>query len=169
MSWSDGFVIEYVHKGNKGKRISCRDCSNYVASDRSCRKKPVYLPEIGYDLWKTCNSFKLSKSTNFYEEKLERINKLKPEKKKKQKQPQFIRKNTDESAQIVVKCKLNPEQENTRKKLIRKGTLVWGNDINDVGEVIDYNMPIISIRYDGEIIKKYNIYLAVKKGILRPL
>lgn len=34
-------------------------CLFYNASDRSCGKKPVFVPEVGYDYWKICDSFQL--------------------------------------------------------------------------------------------------------------
>ena len=167
MSYEDGFCIEYVRKGSK--RISCRDCINYIVADRSCVKKPVYLPEIGYDLWKTCKYFKLSKSASFYDQKIERINKSKTGKENKKICFQCHQKEVKESALIVEKYFLNPEQDIVRKTVIKKGILVWGKGINDVGEVIDYSEPTITIKYDNGKTVKYNVYLAIRNGTLRPI
>lgn len=36
------------------KRIDYKDCNYYDKSDKSCMKRPLYLPEDGYNLWKKC-------------------------------------------------------------------------------------------------------------------
>ena len=67
--YEKGFVIEYDHSIKK--KISCSDCIHYDKSDKSCMKKPLYLPEDGYDSWKTCKFFELNKHVPNYEKKRE--------------------------------------------------------------------------------------------------
>ena len=65
--YEKGFTIE--HDPTVKKRVSCKDCLYYEKSDHSCSKRPLYLPEDGYDLWKTCKYFELSNQAHHYNEK----------------------------------------------------------------------------------------------------
>lgn len=57
MAYKDGFVIEYVEK--QPTRLSCRVCA-FIGKDKSCSKRGLYVPDVGYDNWKYCNSFRLA-------------------------------------------------------------------------------------------------------------
>ena len=61
------FVIE--HDNTLKRRIDCKDCCYYNSEDKSCMKRPLYLPVDGYNSWRTCNYFELDSSTSHYEEK----------------------------------------------------------------------------------------------------
>lgn len=69
MAWGyeRGFVIE--HDDTLKKRIDCKSCYHYDKNDRSCMKKPLYLPVDGYNCWKKCEFFRLDKNTPNYETK----------------------------------------------------------------------------------------------------
>ena len=69
MAWGyeRGFVID--HDTTVKRRIDCKDCNFYVSDDKSCAKRPLYLPVDGYNSWKTCKHFSLDKDTSHYEEK----------------------------------------------------------------------------------------------------
>lgn len=54
-SWGDGYLIENT---NIPIKVSCSKCM-YYNEDKSCNKKPVYIPEIGYNFWKYCSEFKI--------------------------------------------------------------------------------------------------------------
>ena len=57
MAWGyeRGFVIE--HDNTLKRRISCKDCNYYDSSDKSCMKRPLYLPVDGYNSWRYCQYF----------------------------------------------------------------------------------------------------------------
>ncbi len=69
MAWgyAKGFVIE--HDNTVKRRIDCKDCQYYEHEDKSCQKRPLYLPEDGYNSWRNCAYFELDPNTGFYEEK----------------------------------------------------------------------------------------------------
>ena len=69
MTWgyARGFVIE--HDSTVKRKIDCKDCLNYESDDKTCTKRPLYLPEDGYNSWRNCDYFKLDPSTSHYEEK----------------------------------------------------------------------------------------------------
>lgn len=69
MAWgySRGFVIE--HDNTVKRKIDCKDCLNYEPDDKTCTKRPLYLPEDGYNSWRNCNCFELDPTTSHFEEK----------------------------------------------------------------------------------------------------
>ncbi len=69
MAWgyANGFVIEHDHTVKR--RIDCKDCIYYESDDKSCRKRPLYLPEDGYNSWRNCDFFDLDPDTSHYGEK----------------------------------------------------------------------------------------------------
>ena len=64
-----GFITEHTGSA-KRVRVNCKDCINYDSSDRSCGKRPLYMPEDGYDFWKSCKFFEVDPHANNYEDKL---------------------------------------------------------------------------------------------------
>ena len=51
---SRGAPAKYAHfpnieKVGHSERVSCGTCAFYDRSDRSCKKQPVFVPEIGYN------------------------------------------------------------------------------------------------------------------------
>lgn len=77
MAWgyAKGFTIE--HDNTVKRRIDCKDCTNYCRDDKSCMKRPLYLPEDGYNSWKHCKYFELNSSVSHYDEKLKQYLNLK--------------------------------------------------------------------------------------------
>lgn len=71
-NWGDWATIEYDRTPHK---VSCATCK-YYSNDKSCSKKGVYVPEIGYDFWKHCSSFEL-KDTYANPEFVESVRKVK--------------------------------------------------------------------------------------------
>ena len=68
---SRGAPAKYAHFPNIEKighseRVSCGTCAFYDRSDRSCKKQPVFVPEIGYNYWKYCKHFQLFLLSNLY-------------------------------------------------------------------------------------------------------
>lgn len=76
MAWGfeKSFIIE--HDDTVRKRIDCKDCSYYDKSDKSCMKRPLYLPEDGYNSWKTCAYFELDGDANNYQIKQAQLNRI---------------------------------------------------------------------------------------------
>lgn len=60
MAWGyeKAFIVEHV---DFKKKLSCKDCCYYEKEDKSCLKRPVYLPEDGYNSWKNCKYFEPTK------------------------------------------------------------------------------------------------------------
>ena len=56
MAWGyeKAFIVEHV---DFKKKLSCKDCCYYEKDDKSCLKRPLYLPEDGYNSWKNCKCF----------------------------------------------------------------------------------------------------------------
>ena len=73
MAWGyeKGFCIEHVDRNEH--KITCKDCSYYDDSDKSCMKRPLFLPADGYHSWKTCDYFTLDNNTVYYDEKMKRL------------------------------------------------------------------------------------------------
>lgn len=57
MAWGyeKSFIVEHVEFSKK--KLSCKDCRYYEKDDLSCLKRPLYLPEDGYNSWKNCKYF----------------------------------------------------------------------------------------------------------------
>lgn len=72
MAWGyeRSFIVE--HDNTLRKRINCKDCVYYEADDKTCRKRPLYLPHDGYDSWKHCKYLELDQNANNYLDKKER-------------------------------------------------------------------------------------------------
>lgn len=73
--YEKGFIVE--HDPTVKKKIDCKDCIWYDNSDKSCLKRPLYLPEDGYSSWRKCDFFELDKTTSNYDIKLEQLKKTK--------------------------------------------------------------------------------------------
>lgn len=60
MAWGyeKAFIVEHVEFK---KKLSCKDCCYYEKDDKSCLKRPLYLPEDGYNSWKSCKYFEPTK------------------------------------------------------------------------------------------------------------
>ena len=69
MAWGyeRSFTIE--HDNTLKRRIDCKDCIYYDSDDKSCMKRPLYLPVDGYNSWRNCKHFELDHSVSHYDEK----------------------------------------------------------------------------------------------------
>ena len=83
MAWGyeRGFVIE--HDDTQKKRIDCKSCCYYDKTDKSCMKRPLYLPVDGYNSWKNCQFFELNDSTSNYVQKRKQLESIEKRKKEK--------------------------------------------------------------------------------------
>ncbi len=73
MAWGyeRGFCIEHLDRNEH--KVTCRDCEHYDDSDKSCMKRPVFLPHDGFNLWKKCEFFTLERNVPYYEEKCAKL------------------------------------------------------------------------------------------------
>lgn len=69
MAWGYEKCFTIEHDNTLKRRIDCKDCCYYETDDKSCMKRPLYLPVDGYNSWKTCEYFDLDLSASHYEEK----------------------------------------------------------------------------------------------------
>ena len=69
MAWGYEKCFTIEHDNTLKRRIDCKDCCYYESDDKSCMKRPLYLPVDGYNSWRTCDYFELDSSTSHYEEK----------------------------------------------------------------------------------------------------
>ena len=72
MAWGyeSSFIVE--HDQTLRKNINCKDCIYYESDDKTCRKRPLYLPHDGYNSWKHCKYFELDKGAINYIDKKEK-------------------------------------------------------------------------------------------------
>ena len=70
MAWGYEKCFTIEHDTTLKRRIDCKDCIYYDSSDKSCMKRPLYLPVDGYNSWRSCNYFELDQSVSHYDEKL---------------------------------------------------------------------------------------------------
>ena len=72
MAWGyeSSFIVE--HDQTLRKNINCKDCVYYETDDKTCRKRPLYLPHDGYNSWKHCKYFELDKGAINYIDKKEK-------------------------------------------------------------------------------------------------
>ena len=69
-----------------------------------------------------------------------------------------------------VPCEMGTDKEISDRDMIRKkGTLVWDNNVKDVGVIIKCNARKVEIRYDSGQTRLYEIITALDKKILKAL
>lgn len=69
MAWGYEMCFTIEHDNTLKRRIDCKDCIYYDSSDKSCMKRPLYLPVDGYNSWRNCKYFELDHSVSHYDEK----------------------------------------------------------------------------------------------------
>lgn len=69
MAWGYEASFTIEHDNTLKRKIDCKDCLYYDSNDKSCQKRPLYLPEDGYNSWRTCKYFELNHSVSHYEQK----------------------------------------------------------------------------------------------------
>ena len=93
MAWGYEKCFTIEHDNTLKRRIDCKDCIYYDSSDKSCMKRPLYLPVDGYNSWRNCKYFELDHSVSHYDEKsLQYVHEL--ARRKRQQEQQAQQKNT---------------------------------------------------------------------------
>ena len=69
MSWGYETSFTVEHDETLKKRVSCKDCKYYCQSDLSCLKRPIYMPEDGFNMWHDCENFRINRDVPNYAEK----------------------------------------------------------------------------------------------------
>lgn len=89
MAWGYEKCFTIEHDNTLKRRIDCKDCIYYDSSDKSCMKRPLYLPVDGYNLWRNCKYFELDHSVSHYDEKsLQYVHELARRKRQQEQQSQ---------------------------------------------------------------------------------
>ena len=55
MAWGYEKCFTIEHDNTLKRRIDCKDCCYYESDDKSCMKRPLYLPVDGYNSWRMCD------------------------------------------------------------------------------------------------------------------
>lgn len=89
MAWGYEKCFTIEHDNTLKRRIDCKDCIYYDSSDKSCMKRPLYLPVDGYNSWRNCKYFELDHSVSHYDEKsLQYVHELARRKRQQEQQSQ---------------------------------------------------------------------------------
>lgn len=89
MAWGYEKCFTIEHDNTLKRRIDCKDCIYYDSSDKSCMKRPLYLPVDGYNSWRNCKYFELDHSVSHYDEKsLQYVHELARRKRQQEQQTQ---------------------------------------------------------------------------------
>ena len=89
MAWGYEKCFTIEHDNTLKRRIDCKDCIYYDSSDKSCMKRPLYLPVEGYNSWRNCKYFELDHSVSHYDEKsLQYVHELARRKRQQEQQSQ---------------------------------------------------------------------------------
>lgn len=108
MAWGYEASFTIEHDNTLKRKISCKDCLYYDSSDKSCTKRPLYLPEDGYNSWRNCDFFDLEEGVSHYGEKKAQYLRFK--------NSRSIKKS--ESARIRTKTITTPKPTNISKSKI---------------------------------------------------
>ena len=131
MAWgyARGFVIE--HDNTVKRKIDCKDCEYYELEDKSCGKRPLYLPEDGYNSWRNCDYFKLTPAASHYEEKKAQYAEFQRRKKNGRKEGDSAQKKEDKShvthkkeLNIQKKLTISVQQDTPNKTPVNRGYTV---------------------------------------------
>ena len=102
MAWGYEARMTIEHDPTLKKRIDCKDCIHYDSSDKSCTKRPLYLPEDGYNSWRNCKYFEIDRGTPNYDAKMQ----------------QLSRKKNVVSKDVTTQKKLKPTEKVKNKKTV---------------------------------------------------
>lgn len=156
MAWGyeKSFTIEHI-EGLK-RKLSCKDCQNYISSDMSCSKRPLYLPEDGYNSWRGCKFFELDENVTHLDEKKAQLLRTKNARSIKKDQPEQL-KPTNYGYKVGDKI--------THKKFGR-------------GEIIAKDKNMVTVRFTTpggksdntkSVEKKLDLGVCVKNGLISTL
>ena len=88
MAWGYEKCFTIEHDNTLKRRIDCKDCIYYDSSDKSCMKRPLYLPVDGYNSWRNCKYFELDHSVSHDEKSLQYVHELARRKRQQEQQSQ---------------------------------------------------------------------------------
>lgn len=111
MAWGYEKCFTIEHDNTLKRRIDCKDCIYYDSSDRSCMKRPLYLPVDGYNSWRNCKYFELDQSVSHYDEKnVQYVHEL--ARRKRQQEQQTQKKKTVQNKKVVqTKQPVKPKEK----------------------------------------------------------
>lgn len=111
MAWGYEKCFTIEHDNTLKRRIDCKDCIYYDSSDKSCMKRPLYLPVDGYNSWRNCKYFELDHSVSHYDEKsLQYVHEL-ARRKRQQEQQSQQKKATGVKKTVQTKGTVKPKEK----------------------------------------------------------
>ena len=111
MAWGYEKCFTIEHDNTLKRRIDCKDCIYYDSSDKSCMKRPLYLPVDGYNSWRNCKYFELDRSVSHYDEKsLQYVHELARRKIQREQQSQQ-KKTTGVKKTVQTKQAVKPKEK----------------------------------------------------------
>lgn len=111
MAWGYEKCFTIEHDNTLKRRIDCKDCIYYDSSDKSCMKRPLYLPVDGYNSWRNCKYFELDHSVSHYDEKsLQYVHELARRKRQQEHQSQQ-KKATGVKKTVQIKQAVKPKEK----------------------------------------------------------
>ena len=111
MAWGYEKCFTIEHDNTLKRRIDCKDCIYYDSSDKSCMKRPLYLPVDGYNSWRNCKYFELDHSVSHYDEKsLQYVHELARRKRQWEQQSQQ-KKTTGVKKTVQTKQAVKPKEK----------------------------------------------------------
>ena len=111
MAWGYEKCFTIEHDNTLKRRIDCKDCIYYDSSDKSCMKRPLYLPVDGYNSWRNCKYFELDYSVSHYDEKsLQYVHELARRKIQREQQSQQ-KKTTGVKKTVQTKQAVKPKEK----------------------------------------------------------
>lgn len=111
MAWGYEKCFTIEHDNTLKRRIDCKDCIYYDSSDKSCMKRPLYLPVDGYNSWRNCKHFELYHSVSHYDEKsLQYVHEL-ARRKRQQEQQSQQKKATGVKKTVQTKQAVKPKEK----------------------------------------------------------
>ena len=111
MAWGYEKCFTIEHDNTLKRRIDCKDCIYYDSSDKSCMKRPLYLPVDGYNSWRNCKYFELDHSVSHYDEKsLQYVHELARRKRQQEQQAQQ-KKTTGVKKTVQTKQTVKPKEK----------------------------------------------------------
>lgn len=111
MAWGYEKCFTIEHDNTLKRRIDCKDCIYYDSGDKSCMKRPLYLPVDGYNSWRYCKYFELDHSVSHYDEKsLQYVHEL-ARRKRQQEQQSQQKKATGVKKTVQTKQAVKPKEK----------------------------------------------------------
>lgn len=111
MAWGYEKCFTIEHDNTLKRRIDCKDCIYYDSSDKSCMKRPLYLPVDGYNSWRNCKYLELDHSVSHYDEKsLQYVHEL-ARRKRQQEQQSQQKKATGVKKTVQTKQAVKPKEK----------------------------------------------------------